>query len=398
MSLLDKLFNSQTTAVALACDDGENSVTVGAADAPVPGQVLTAITNGEDGKPRANWQNATDPTTAAIAAAAAAAASAAQSTANAAGVLAAAAVPKSLYDANSIVIATANDTPIVLPVAASRLLGRGASGDIHDLTAAEASTVLGISAGGAKSLVLPPTSPHADDEEFEGGPGLPAGWVVRGNIDGTNTTITPSTGTDVYANPANAAVKIDVHTRRGSFLHLQHGRTATNNSMPTVACKKPGVAVPTNCFLWGRLGSMHRNQGGTDGGERWGICLAAEEAGPFPDAKNLITLGWVRNSSGLGIGGYSLAAGAETTRGIMYFESSPGPAWEYVGIHKRGTTYSMWAFGDGGGKLHLQTFTLATAMVWQGVFSSCGLPSDPALAVKAADFVRRIDGVTAFPF
>lgn len=50
-------------------------------------------------------------------------------------------VDESLYDANSILIATADNTPIALTVAASRILGRGASGDINDLTAAEVSAI-----------------------------------------------------------------------------------------------------------------------------------------------------------------------------------------------------------------------------------------------------------------
>ncbi len=56
-------------------------------------------------------------------------------------------VDKSLYDANSILIATADNTPIALTVGASTFVGRKASGDISALTASEARTVLNVADG-----------------------------------------------------------------------------------------------------------------------------------------------------------------------------------------------------------------------------------------------------------
>jgi hypothetical protein len=54
-------------------------------------------------------------------------------------------VPKSLYDANSILAATTDDTPAVLTVAASRIIGRKASGGIAALTGAEVQALLDLS-------------------------------------------------------------------------------------------------------------------------------------------------------------------------------------------------------------------------------------------------------------
>jgi hypothetical protein len=56
-------------------------------------------------------------------------------------------VDKSLYDANSILIATADDTPIALTVPISTFVGRKASGDISAMSAIEARTVLNVADG-----------------------------------------------------------------------------------------------------------------------------------------------------------------------------------------------------------------------------------------------------------
>jgi hypothetical protein len=52
-------------------------------------------------------------------------------------------VKKATYDANSVLIATADNTPIALVLGASTILGRQAAGDIVALTGAEALTITG---------------------------------------------------------------------------------------------------------------------------------------------------------------------------------------------------------------------------------------------------------------
>lgn len=60
------------------------------------------------------------------------------------GATADAAVPKSLFDANTILAATTDDTPAALTVATSTFVGRKASGGITAMTAAEAITLLAL--------------------------------------------------------------------------------------------------------------------------------------------------------------------------------------------------------------------------------------------------------------
>ncbi len=52
-------------------------------------------------------------------------------------------VDESVLDANTVLYATADNTPAALAVAASRIVGRKATGDIDDLTAAEVRAIIG---------------------------------------------------------------------------------------------------------------------------------------------------------------------------------------------------------------------------------------------------------------
>lgn len=57
------------------------------------------------------------------------------------------AVPKTLFDANTVLVANSDDTPIALEVAASRFLGRKSSGSIAAMTKAESLTELNVDDG-----------------------------------------------------------------------------------------------------------------------------------------------------------------------------------------------------------------------------------------------------------
>lgn len=67
-------------------------------------------------------------------------------------------VPKSLYDANSVLAATVDDTPVALTVGASTVVGRKAAGGIAAMTPAETKTVLAIAVGDV-SGAAPTASP-----------------------------------------------------------------------------------------------------------------------------------------------------------------------------------------------------------------------------------------------
>jgi hypothetical protein len=61
------------------------------------------------------------------------------------------AVPKSLYDANTVLYATADNTPVALTVGASTVVGRTAAGNIAALSPAEIAGVMCVTAPAAKN-------------------------------------------------------------------------------------------------------------------------------------------------------------------------------------------------------------------------------------------------------
>ena len=58
---------------------------------------------------------------------------------------------KSLYDANTILIATADNTPIPLTIGATTIVGRKSTGDIVALTPAEIMGIIAVTAPATKT-------------------------------------------------------------------------------------------------------------------------------------------------------------------------------------------------------------------------------------------------------
>ena len=102
-------------------------------------------------------------------------------------------VLKSLYDANSILAATADNTPAALTVAASTVVGRASSGNIVALTAAQQRTVAGVSLVNKAATTFPSVS-----DDNTAGYELGSIWA-----DGTNdqafVALDVSTGAAVWA-------------------------------------------------------------------------------------------------------------------------------------------------------------------------------------------------------
>lgn len=88
---------------------------------------------------------------------------------------AAAAVPKALYDANTVLAADANDTPAAVTMGASTILARLAAGNIKAASVAEIKTLLALT-GATKQLTIPLSVGDASGNAY---PALVVGTNVR---------------------------------------------------------------------------------------------------------------------------------------------------------------------------------------------------------------------------
>jgi len=202
MSLLDALFAQTTSTQAL--ETTGDPVNVSEADPPAAGQVLVAID-----ETHAEWSDAgvaVDSTARAAAAAAQSTANtavtnaaAAQTTANtgvtnaaAAQATADAAVPKATYDANTILIANSDNTPVALTIPASSLVIRKSSGNIVAGNHLEAKRVLQLDDRAWSNPWIPgvESDPTFDDEFDSGDPDFAVRGFTCVNFYGGGGTMT----------------------------------------------------------------------------------------------------------------------------------------------------------------------------------------------------------------
>lgn len=109
-------------------------------------------------------------------------------------------VEESLFDAHSILVANSDNTPTALVVAASRIIGRKASGNIAALTQAEVIEIL----GGALSTT--------DRTGYWSGTAGVGTWTTRPDLDTDEVCVWYST-LDTLAPPPPTAVAGDVWKR-----------------------------------------------------------------------------------------------------------------------------------------------------------------------------------------
>lgn len=131
------------------------------------------------------------------------------------------AVPKSLFDANSIIYAKTDDTPLALVVGASTIVGRKSTGDIVALTATETRTILNVTDGATANTkatgaevdggiddVKFVTSKAMEDSDYIKSTGNAATATNIANNTGTTTTVLH--GNAVGAPSFGAVVEADI--------------------------------------------------------------------------------------------------------------------------------------------------------------------------------------------
>jgi hypothetical protein len=177
-------------------------------------------------------------------------------------------VDKSLYNAESIVVAIADDTPVAVAVPASSFVGRKAAGDVGVMTAAEAAAVLpavvgDVGAGGTKGLVPAPAA--GDAAKFLKGDGtwgaMPgAATDVAAGIIEIATDAEAVAGADATRAVSPASAKAAINARTESLIISASDETTGL----TVGTLKTTFRMPYALNLTAVRGSLSNAQvGGT---------------------------------------------------------------------------------------------------------------------------------------
>jgi hypothetical protein len=238
-------------------------------------------------------------------------------------------------------------------------------------------------AGGSGPLWLPPSTPHADDVEFEG-TAVPTGFVL---YDATAAAaIVPAGTPDPYSVPASGAAKYAAHTNwRRSWGAIQ----ASSTDFHDMAFAKP-ITVATNMFVWARLGV---NTVPADAVTNYlGLALLADAAG-VPDTANMVVMEWVR---GIGYRCIKVTATTVASAGTYSATTDSPQGLPYFGIQKVGTNYYGSAFNDDGTVLQWTVLAHAPTKAWVGIVFR-DESTAPGAPIYRIDFIRRVDSAQGLP-
>jgi hypothetical protein len=222
-----------------------------------------------------------------------------------------------------------------------------------------------------------PAVPHALDDEFESTT-LDPSWDGAGALD----FVTPM---DPYAVITPSRVKI--HTdARPSWLTVQGG----------VGISK-AYTLPTNCLIWTRMAPYITTAARVNGDSYNALYITATSGG-IHDGANAIRLmlrSWsVVNSiefSKSELGGFPLISSIADT-------STRGLSYEYIALHKIGSTFHAWAMTSGGIRTYMGSTT------WNGagtldriLLIASGGETVPGSPIFGIDFLRVVESATYLP-
>lgn len=300
-----------------------------------------------------------------------------------------AAVPKTLYDANTVLVANADDTPIALTMGPLTILMRGASGNIKAATPAELQVVLNTT--GSRALKDLPASAGALDDEFESTTINPA-WVFRDTTTGP-TNRTPNFGpltenTDIVG--ATTVPNVALHTQgRASWMLVQ----PTTTGPAVYQIYKPFTWV-SGQFYWARLVATHGRGATVNSG---GLFLWASSGG-VPDNNNrgMIFYDWVNGTVrwGIVVGGVTtnVTNAINEGRGLNPYFGIANPAGVLGGSASwYGEIFTEDGYRQIPAGIGAASFSFTPAFIGFTAVSSPGKPN-----VTAIDFVREHPGHPLF--
>lgn len=199
-------------------------------------------------------------------------------------------VPNSLFDANSLLVANVDDTPLALSVAASRIVGRKSTGNIAALTAAEVGRILGTD----NPYLSAPNTPHADDREVVDSADLINDWGLSiWNAD-DGVAVTSRAG---EVDPRSQHTTITTYRST-----MKNGRIFFQGPGPNKTCLiyKSLSAVTDGTVLWARVGGQAQNAAGPTTSSLGAIGIfASNSSGGAPTLNSGNRMSVLANSDGV---------------------------------------------------------------------------------------------------
>lgn len=157
-------------------------------------------------------------------------------------------VPKSLYDANTMLYATTDNTPVALTVAASRFVGRKSTGNISAMTPAEARTELNVADGATANSKATGAEldTGTDDVKFATAKAIKDSNNVPSVAPGTSGNVMTSNGTKwTSVAPTVASNKVSFVTNfeaTGRFTSSTSGTGSNTYGVNGLICEAKGAA------------------------------------------------------------------------------------------------------------------------------------------------------------
>jgi len=237
-------------------------------------------------------------------------------------------------------------------------------------------------AGSKSNLWFPPSSPHAEDDEFDSDT-LDTAWQAYNSSTGNYESIV--SGLDAYDGSYSGddlRASINSASRR-SWILMQ---CAPGIGMRMV---KP-YTFPTNVLVMARLKFSQPYSGATQYDRTVALTFTEDNAGK-PGSNNYasIYLNWTTTGGGIVQARfYERDGGAAGLDNSTTDVDQQGQALEYVAIHKIGTTYHGWIGTAAGNWIYMGNFSLAATMAHVGIYMYLNSTTLPGLGIVGCDFIR----------
>lgn len=231
-------------------------------------------------------------------------------------------------------------------------------------------------------------TPNNSDDEFDSTT-LNSSW----SFSTAGAALTPAASTittysDVGGTGAASNMRYALHSNgRRSWILFQGANSGANLFLTK------SVSPPTDMLIWARCCFRVFNTAAVGDENTIGVTLAANTAG-YPDNANKVALYLNESDTGVRQLEYTKTVAGTPTSVATTLDVDPNgaQAFEYVALHKLGTTYHAWACAAAGNWMWLGSTSFAATVAHMGIVFGGGTSNNkPGTLVNGVDFFRRLD-------